>query len=908
MGTIQVGRNNLTERQLITRKLPKILSMKSFASGAYGTDTNFGNGAVTQFSPEIKNPLLNPENFFLPKFQSNDGSPNIELNLWFDHYFRWNPLIGNLISLHSTLPISRFGLVGVTDKTILNTYEEMSDDMELFEGCQDILHQYFKRGEVQPFGWWDDDIGRFTAMSMLDTNYVYVRGHYLLKDKNGVSPEVYELYPDEYLMQLIKSQDPIDQDLLENLDDELREAVENNLSVILDPFSTNMIRRKVNSWDLRGVGILSNVLKILLLEDKLRESQFSSAQSNINPYRIWKLGDENNWADEEQLEDFRSVVQQAQFDSQMNIFSHHLLSLDIQGASGKADKMFQDFEYIEKQILSGLWSNKALTVSEGVSYNSSSVAMRVLMGRYIPIRNMLENYIYKKIFLPVALRHDFYDITQAELNHGVRRAKKDRTPLYPKFDWRHKQSLLDDQSIRSMLVQLQQSSKMPMKVLCDSLDLDYDYVKNWMEKEMNTVFDNDFIAGRKTIIASAMAGGLKDKAKGIVKRMIEAGVEWSKGVMGDSPNLDVEEDDTVEAQGDEEVEALTGEPTIEDEDKLPENVKKQKREFRQQYENDQIKQVNTINRKYAKSTKKMLEARSSSFKGTESTRSLAVKQVLDSEMDTKVANMLKQYLYDFKILFSKQGIKYIKGQEDVRTYVGETLALIEDDYNKKLYETMKISQANLENLLGKQLNENVFIKLSEFKIGNEFDNIKRIDPDVSKAYWNSITSNIEEQITHNFIKAGKLAEVKMLKQLRYDNIYVDGVKQSIDSPIEIKSGIKILPDTGEQEKLHIKVGKMVVKDVPVERYYDVKKVAEKYNTASEVAYEDDIVGVVGEKYFLNLYARLDVDIHDRIIDLYDKHYEGLDEEDWFKINGVRYIKQIEEQPMEVVAFYQNILK
>lgn len=811
---------------------------------------------------------------------------------------------------NSTLPISRFGLVGVTDKEVLNVYEEMSENMDLFQNCQDILYQWFKRGEVQPFGWWDDDLGYFTSMSMIDTNYIYVTGHPMIRNNNGEVPEIYEYYPDEYLIQLLKTNNPMEQELLDYIDTDLQEAVENNLSVILDPFSTNMIRRKLNSWDLRGTGIISNVLKILLLEDKLRESQYSSAQSNINPYRLWTLGNDENMADSEQLEDLRTLVQQAQYDSQMNIFSHHLLKLEIQGAVGKADKMFQDFQYIEQQILTGLWSNKALTVSEGVSYNSSSVAMRVLMGRYIPIRNMLENYIYKKVFLPVAIRHDFYKITEAELAHGIRKAKKDRTPLYPRFDWRHKQSLLDDQSIRSMLIQLQGASKMPMKVICDSLDIEYDYVKNWLEKEMNTVFDNDFIAGRKTLINSAVAGGLKDKGKSMVKRMVEAGVEWAKGVMGYSPNLDIEGgEQDVETSNEQETDNLMGDDELaKDKKKLDKKTIKQIEDYKTQYEKDQIKQIKTINRKYHDEVENQLKKRSGNFNKGTTTRSIVVKELHANGMDVGIQKVVRDYLYDFKLLFSKQGIRYVNGDDSVMSNIAQVNDMMNEQYNKALYDVMKISQSKMEGIVGKSLPENVFIRTSEFKLNTEFDNIKKLDTDVAKAYWESITSNLERQVVNNFVKASKLSEIETIKKLGYENMIIDDEIFPTTAKIEKFSiSNKILPYTDGKEKLNIKVGKMAINEMPIEKYWKVKAVAETYNSASEIKYSDFIMDSIGDKYFGNLYYHISTAMMDRVTDLYEKYYEGADEEQWFRINGCRFIKG-ELMNEEVEVFFKDIVK
>ena len=82
--------------------------------------------------------------------------------------------------------------------------------------------------------------------------------------------EIYEYIPDDVLKSMVMSTNPNEQKLVHDfLDPQIRTAVENNLTLMLNPFSTGIIRRKINSYDLRGTSILLNSLKVLMLEDKL---------------------------------------------------------------------------------------------------------------------------------------------------------------------------------------------------------------------------------------------------------------------------------------------------------------------------------------------------------------------------------------------------------------------------------------------------------------------------------------------------------------------------------------------------------------------------------------------------------------------------------------------------------------
>ena len=91
-------------------KLPKVkLAGRNLTAGTsqplVGSEF-FESDQIGRFPTEIRNPTLNPEMFYLPRFSSTDGTANVELNNWYDHYYRFDPLIGNLIDLHSTSPFT----------------------------------------------------------------------------------------------------------------------------------------------------------------------------------------------------------------------------------------------------------------------------------------------------------------------------------------------------------------------------------------------------------------------------------------------------------------------------------------------------------------------------------------------------------------------------------------------------------------------------------------------------------------------------------------------------------------------------------------------------------------------------------------------------------------------------------
>ena len=211
---------------------------------------------VQNANPSIRSPLLNQSNFYMPESDSSTGEPNRLLNQWITYYMKFHHMIGNVITLHSELPLSRFALRGISDPTVLRYYEEMTESMELHSKSIDILKQYFGYGEAIPFAHWSDNYNCFTDLTLLDPNYVYVKGHYLLHSEDGDDTEFYELEPDPLLCNIVKSDDYVNKLLAANLDPEFISAVQQNKRVLLSNFSTHMIKDRLKYSDLRGTSIV----------------------------------------------------------------------------------------------------------------------------------------------------------------------------------------------------------------------------------------------------------------------------------------------------------------------------------------------------------------------------------------------------------------------------------------------------------------------------------------------------------------------------------------------------------------------------------------------------------------------------------------------------------------------------
>lgn len=445
------------------RSAPKPLVLK-------GTMRTAADVALT--SPEIRNPLLNIINFFLPYNYK-------VLNQWIRYYDRFHPMVGNCLDLHGSFPISKFDLKFESeDPEIRRVYENCVEEMDLFNRLLEMSREYELIGEVYPYLHWNDELNFWDAMIMLNPDYVQVKMHPLAY---GVKPSI-ELEPDEMLKALVNSNEPEDIEIKQELDPIVIAAVMMGQNIKIDPYNVEQIARKASPYEPRGTSIVLRCLKDLLYEDKLREAQYGVADGMITPKIIWKLGDPANgyMPSQDDLLDFRTLLQSQAHDPLAAIVTHYGLELEYVGANGKILPIVPEFQFIEDRILTALYTNKALTHGEGPTYANATVAMEALQGRYLAKREKLEDFCERKIFVPVALANEFYEkepeCHTAGSGPWIRTSKKERKLNTPTLEWKQKLKLVEDLQKKQMIVNLRSKPipEVSLKKIYALLDINYE--------------------------------------------------------------------------------------------------------------------------------------------------------------------------------------------------------------------------------------------------------------------------------------------------------------------------------------------------------------------------------------------------------------------------------------------------
>lgn len=426
-------------------------SLNSFWAGAGGT--------VRQ-GPELYSPLWLTSNTQLPRDRGT-------MNAWCRIYYALNPIVNNAVSLHSTYPIAKLN-VSCPDKKVEKFFADMIDDMDLINTCAQISQEFFVIGECFPLLNLDQNTMKWSGCTLQNPDFIHVNRTAIVDD-----PQI-SMKPDAELRRLVTSNDPDSVRLREQLPKQLIQQVRQGKNIPLDNFYISHLARKISPYETRGTSIIAPCIKALMLWDKLRECKYAQADNLINPITLVKLGGSNDAdyrASAADIENWRSLLEEAQYDKDFKIITHGSVSIDRIGAQTVID-INPDITQIIKEIYIGLMVPQVIMESGDITYANGSLSLDVLKQRYMQFQNMLSKWIRKKVFAPISQLNGFFSYEGGE-----------QSLIIPNVEWNH-MSLFDLNDYITTLSNLVGEKKLvSTHTFYRSLGLDYEKENQLIRQE-----------------------------------------------------------------------------------------------------------------------------------------------------------------------------------------------------------------------------------------------------------------------------------------------------------------------------------------------------------------------------------------------------------------------------------------
>lgn len=443
------------------------VGMKKYAQVVSSVGGSFrgGNGDTVKQTPEVYSPLWLNSNLNLPRDRAT-------INAWCRSFYALNPFVHNAINLHSTYPISKLN-IKCPNKDIEKFFNDMIEEIDLMNICVQIAQEYWLLGESFVYSELDESKGKWSRLVIQNPDYMVVKRTVVANEP------IIMLRPDENLKKIIFSNRPNDIEQRKQLNQHIIESVRRGDNIALDNFHVSHLARKISPYEIRGTGLPVCIFRQLMLFDKLRESKYAQADNMINPLTLVKVGTDGpeglhpTFAD---LEAWRNVFEEAQYDKDFKIFSHAGIAVERVGYGSGIYDISGDITQIIKEIYVGLQVPPVLMDGGAdTTYANGGVALDVLRQRYMQFRNMMSTWLKRKIFAPISKIQGFYDYSGGE-----------KQLIVPEIDWNH-MSLFDAGDYINNLVTLTQgedaAKRASLHTLYRSMGLEYEDETRKIRKE-----------------------------------------------------------------------------------------------------------------------------------------------------------------------------------------------------------------------------------------------------------------------------------------------------------------------------------------------------------------------------------------------------------------------------------------
>lgn len=416
----------------------------------------------THIGPDFYSPFLLTQNLMLPRDRQT-------MNAWNRAFYDHNPYVRNAINLHSTYPISKLN-IKCEDKKVEQFFLDMAERLDLQTVVQNAASELWQLGESFNYASFDESTGSWDAIYQHNPDYIRVNASPLQTGHSVIS-----LRPDPELIRIITSNEPEHIRIREQIDPKIIEHVQRNEAIPLDNFNISHLKMLNRPYDVRGTSIICSVWRQLMLMDKIYESKLVQFDAMINPITLVKLGEngaDGHYPRQDEIDAFRSLLEQSQFDKDFKIVTHQGVTIDRVGFQGGILDVSTDIDKLIDAILIGLMIPKSVLTQEGATYASASVALDVMRQRYNSFRTMMANWLEKKIFAPISEVQGFYNLTAGK-----------KQLIVPHIEW-NKMSLYDLDQYSNQIAQGVEKKRVSQRTLDLSLGLNRNNEITNMRQEM----------------------------------------------------------------------------------------------------------------------------------------------------------------------------------------------------------------------------------------------------------------------------------------------------------------------------------------------------------------------------------------------------------------------------------------
>jgi hypothetical protein len=179
----------------------------------------------------------------------------------------------------------------------------------------------------------------------------------------------------------------------------------------------------------------------------------------------------------DEVDILRTQVDLSYMDPEYSVITNYEVNWQQIGTSDRLLSLDQEYDRIENQIFAAMGVTRELLTGEG-TYTGSKITVEILNTMFLMTREILKNFIERKLFIPICEAHGWYE----EGKNGVKKY------WYPQVGF-NRLTIRDNAEVFDSLFQLYQKGSLPVDIIYELFNLNVDEINAKLRNDLFTVKD-----------------------------------------------------------------------------------------------------------------------------------------------------------------------------------------------------------------------------------------------------------------------------------------------------------------------------------------------------------------------------------------------------------------------------------
>ena len=429
---------------------------------------------------------------------------------------------GAAIDMYAEFPWSEYTLSGVDEKAVM-LYEESVQELNIPTLMTDITREQLMMGKVIGSTTWDSGDGVWLDCIIHDPDYCNI----FIRPLRNYPPRI-DLKATDAWRALLSSEDERDQEILQELDPELIEAMETEGLVPLSTENTIYFPRRIAPYDYMGTSILSRIIPIYAFEKQLQDATLAGVRRKAFGTTHVKMGESENWLPgQDEMQSIVSALQVAEADPLGGVVvTAYGTEIDRLDNASSMWKYSDEWSYLREAKMNALGINDAL-LSGDQNLSTKEAALSIFIDRLRSMREyQTREVLVNKLFVPVAKAHEIYKPIPKELAHKYRMRGNRRLDL-PDVSYKKKlQPIADDDWLNVLMTLKEEGVPLTLRTWASAGGVDMDREIAGLPQDLK---DRDALKEWK----SKLSGGGEEGEEGMFGSVIDS---FSKNALQTTPS------------------------------------------------------------------------------------------------------------------------------------------------------------------------------------------------------------------------------------------------------------------------------------------------------------------------------------------------------------------------------------